>query len=49
MALHAGGASPTSIAAALNADGLRTPDGHRWHRNSVARVIAERQFPELRL
>jgi diguanylate cyclase (GGDEF)-like protein/PAS domain S-box-containing protein len=49
MALHAGGASPTSIAAALNADGLRTPDGHRWHRNSVARVIAVRQFPELRL
>ena len=49
LAMHAGGASPTSVAAALNADGLRTPDGHRWHRNSVARVIAERQFPELRL
>jgi hypothetical protein len=42
MALHNNGASPATIAAALNADGLRTPGGSRWHRNTVAQVIADR-------
>ena len=30
------GASPQTIAAALNAEGLLTPRGTRWHRNTVA-------------
>jgi hypothetical protein len=34
-ALLAEGASSLSIAAALNADGVRTPDGRRWHARSV--------------
>ena len=38
--LHAQGASTTSIAAALNAEGLRTPRGTRWHSTSVASVVA---------
>lgn len=37
-ALLAGGASPHSVAAALNADGLRTPDGKRWHARSVTEL-----------
>ena len=45
IALHQGGASLTTIAAALNADNLTTERGLRWHRSSVARVIADRQFP----
>jgi EAL domain-containing protein (putative c-di-GMP-specific phosphodiesterase class I) len=45
IALHQGGASLTTIAAALNADDLTTERGLRWHRSSVARVIADRQFP----
>ncbi len=45
IALHHAGASLTTIAAALNADGLMTSRGLRWHRSSVARVIADRQFP----
>ena len=38
-ALLAGGASPHSVAAALNADGLRTPDGKRWHAASVSELV----------
>ena len=38
--LHRLGASPATIAAALNADGYRTPRGLRWHRATVAEVIA---------
>jgi EAL domain-containing protein (putative c-di-GMP-specific phosphodiesterase class I) len=34
------GLSEASIAAALNRDGLTTPDGRQWHRVSVARTIA---------
>jgi PAS domain S-box-containing protein len=34
------GASASSIAAALNAAGYRTPRGKRWHGTSVDRVIA---------
>jgi diguanylate cyclase (GGDEF)-like protein/PAS domain S-box-containing protein len=45
IALHQSGASLTTIAAALNADNLTTERGLRWHRSSVARVIADRQFP----
>ena len=37
--LLATGASIHSIAAALNAAGLRTPDGKRWHQSTVAALI----------
>jgi EAL domain-containing protein (putative c-di-GMP-specific phosphodiesterase class I) len=40
LALHQGGASVPAIAAALDAEGLRTPAGARWHEVSVAHVIA---------
>lgn len=39
LRLHAEGASPTTIAAALNRAGFRTPRGLRWHRVSVGQVI----------
>jgi diguanylate cyclase (GGDEF)-like protein/PAS domain S-box-containing protein len=39
--LHRSGASLSTIAAALNADGLTTATGTRWHRQTVARVIAD--------
>jgi EAL domain-containing protein (putative c-di-GMP-specific phosphodiesterase class I) len=48
IALHRAGASLDTIAAALNADGLLTATGRRWHRSSVARVVAQRQFPDER-
>ena len=35
------GASLHSIAAALNADGLRTTQGRRWHATSVSLLLAE--------
>ncbi|MHB2023238.1 MAG: EAL domain-containing protein [Mycobacteriales bacterium] len=44
MELHATGASLTTIAAALNAEGLRTASGRRWHRTSVARVVAREAY-----
>jgi len=47
MALHKSGASLNTIAAALNAEDLTTSAGLRWHRSSVARVIADNQYPEL--
>ena len=40
LALHAEGASLHTIAAALNAEGLRTPAGPRWTTKTVARVVA---------
>jgi hypothetical protein len=40
LELHQDGASVAVIAATLNAEGFRTPAGVRWHRSSVARVIA---------
>lgn len=49
LALHRSGASPTTIAAALNAGGLLTAAGTRWHRNTVARIITEHDYPDLRL
>jgi diguanylate cyclase (GGDEF)-like protein/PAS domain S-box-containing protein len=45
VALHRGGDSPTTIAAALNADGYHTPRGLRWHTNSVSRVIRAEKRP----
>jgi diguanylate cyclase (GGDEF)-like protein/PAS domain S-box-containing protein len=39
VALHGEGDSPTTIAAALNADGYHTPRGMRWHTSSVARAL----------
>lgn len=40
LALHEQGASPATIAAALNSQGYRTPAGTRWHVKTVARVVA---------
>jgi EAL domain-containing protein (putative c-di-GMP-specific phosphodiesterase class I) len=45
--LHREGASPASIAAALNAEGYRTPEDQKWHRATVARVINDTAYPEL--
>ena len=42
LELHRDGASVATIAAALNAEGLRTPAGRRWNRTTVARVMAQR-------
>jgi EAL domain-containing protein (putative c-di-GMP-specific phosphodiesterase class I) len=39
------GASPASIAAALNSHGHRTADGRRWHAESVRRVIERLRLP----
>jgi diguanylate cyclase (GGDEF)-like protein/PAS domain S-box-containing protein len=41
LQLHHSGASLTTIAAALNAQGFRTPAGSRWHPVTVARAISE--------
>ena len=46
LELHQTGASPATIAAALNAEERFTLRGTRWHRNTVAQVIAA-TFPEL--
>lgn len=45
--LHNDGASLNTIAAALNAEGYRTPSGLRWHRATVARAIARIAYPDL--
>jgi diguanylate cyclase (GGDEF)-like protein/PAS domain S-box-containing protein len=47
LQLQAEGASLRTIAAALNAEGYRTPPGTRWHPRSVANVIADRAYPTL--
>jgi diguanylate cyclase (GGDEF)-like protein/PAS domain S-box-containing protein len=47
MRMHKTGASLTTIAAALNADGFRTPRGLRWHHASVGRVINDCAYPHL--
>ena len=39
--LQRAGASLHTIAAALNTEGRRTPQGHRWHARSVARLLAQ--------
>jgi diguanylate cyclase (GGDEF)-like protein/PAS domain S-box-containing protein len=41
LELHLQGASLHTVAAALNAEGRRTPAGPRWTTTTVARVIAE--------
>jgi diguanylate cyclase (GGDEF)-like protein/PAS domain S-box-containing protein len=46
-ALHRDGASLSTIAAALNAEGFRTPSGMRWHRARVARAISDLAYPNL--
>lgn len=45
LALHREGASLATVAAALNAEGFRTPTGVRWHSTSVARTVAEHADP----
>ena len=45
LQLHDEGASLHTVAAALNAEGRRTPAGVRWHTRSVARVIAALRPP----
>ncbi|HEU0131119.1 MAG TPA: EAL domain-containing protein [Mycobacteriales bacterium] len=47
MRLHREGASLSTIAAALNSDGYRTPRGSRWHRSTVAQVISDLAYPHL--
>jgi diguanylate cyclase (GGDEF)-like protein/PAS domain S-box-containing protein len=47
MRMHKTGASLTTIAAALNAQGFRTPRGLRWHHTSVGRVISDCAYPQL--
>jgi diguanylate cyclase (GGDEF)-like protein/PAS domain S-box-containing protein len=49
VALHRSGASLNTIAAVLNADDVASPRGTRWHRNAIARIVARRQFPDLRI
>ncbi|MDQ1642385.1 MAG: hypothetical protein QOJ90_1736 [Actinomycetota bacterium] len=43
MSLHARGASPSSIAATLNAEDISAPTGNRWHRATIAVVVADQQ------
>ncbi|HET7688879.1 MAG TPA: hypothetical protein VFK41_00740, partial [Nocardioidaceae bacterium] len=51
LTLLDGGASPATIAAALNHDGLKRFDGRRWHATSVLRLLqqvsTERPAPRL--
>jgi EAL domain-containing protein (putative c-di-GMP-specific phosphodiesterase class I) len=44
MSLYAQGASPSSIAAALNAEGIARPTGKRWHRATIAGLIADQHL-----
>jgi diguanylate cyclase (GGDEF)-like protein/PAS domain S-box-containing protein len=43
--LHQEGQSATTVAAALNAAGFRTPSGQRWHQRTVTRAIARLAIP----
>jgi diguanylate cyclase (GGDEF)-like protein len=45
LQLHQEGQSSTTIAAALNAAGYRTPSGQRWHQRTVARALARLALP----
>jgi diguanylate cyclase (GGDEF)-like protein/PAS domain S-box-containing protein len=47
MRMNKSGASLTTIAAALNAEGFRTPRGLRWHQATVGRVISDCAYPHL--
>jgi len=40
LELHRDGKSATTIAAALNAEGFRSPEGLRWHRTTVAKSLS---------
>ena len=44
LSMHGKGASLSTIAASLNADGYFTPKGLRWHGTSVARAIADAAY-----
>ena len=44
LSLHCKGASLSTIAASLNADGYLTPKGVRWHQTSVARAISDEDY-----
>jgi EAL domain-containing protein (putative c-di-GMP-specific phosphodiesterase class I) len=44
LSMHAKGASLSTIAASLNADGYFTPKGLRWHGTSVARAVADAAY-----
>ncbi|MDX6287169.1 MAG: hypothetical protein QOG53_2654 [Frankiales bacterium] len=46
--MYQGGASLDTIAAALNQEGFKTPSVIRWHRASVAQVIATTLSPQHR-
>ena len=45
LQLHQEGQSATTIAAALNAAGFKTPSGQRWHQRTVTRAIARLALP----
>jgi predicted signal transduction protein with EAL and GGDEF domain len=45
MDMHQQGASLDTIAAGLNKEGFKTPSDLRWHRSTVARVIADTLYP----
>jgi EAL domain-containing protein (putative c-di-GMP-specific phosphodiesterase class I) len=47
LELRREGKSPATIASALNAENFRTPDGMRWHRNTVAKALAPATRPTL--
>jgi hypothetical protein len=47
LELHREGKSPATIASALNVEGFRTPEGLRWHRNTVAKALAPASHPTL--
>jgi EAL domain-containing protein (putative c-di-GMP-specific phosphodiesterase class I) len=44
--MHQGGASLATIAAALNKEGFKTPSLLRWHRSTVAQVVADTFYPQ---
>ena len=39
MSMHRQGASPASIASALNGEAIASPSGKKWHRVTVARIV----------
>jgi EAL domain-containing protein (putative c-di-GMP-specific phosphodiesterase class I) len=47
LELRREGKSASTIAAALNVEGFRTPDGLRWHRNTVTKALAPAIRPTL--
>jgi diguanylate cyclase (GGDEF)-like protein/PAS domain S-box-containing protein len=48
LALHRDGASPSTIAAALNNEDFRTPQGNRWHRRTVVKALEAAVNPYVR-